>query len=162
MESNGKTFNFNNKKSLFHTSPLIWGGYGPEAQHSVFQWLMQGTESSACDFICVNTSNKELKASQKMLLAQVISLTLGKNYKDEKYKSIQGNNPTSILQLNNLSIRSIGFLIAVYEHKVFVDSIIFGIDAFDQWGVQLGKRLTVKSQKEETYMENFFNEIFFS
>lgn len=157
MESNGKTFNFNNKKSLFYTSPLIWGGYGPEAQHSVFQWLMQGTESSACDFIGVNTNNKELKTSQEMLLAQVISLTLGENSKDEKYKSIEGNNPTSILQLNNLSIRSIGFLIALYEHKVFADSIIFGIDAFDQWGVQLGKDLMRKSRERDGFLDKYFH-----
>ena len=157
MESNGKTFNFNNKKSLFRTSPLIWGGYGPEAQHSVFQWLMQGTESSACDFIGVNIKNKELKASQEMLLAQVISLTLGEYSKDEKYKTIEGNNPTSILQLNNLSTRSIGFLIAVYEHKAFVDSLIFGIDAFDQWGVQLGKDLMRKSRERDGFLNKYFH-----
>ena len=157
MESNGKTYNSKNKKSVFHTSPLIWGGYGPEAQHSVFQWLTQGTEFSACDFIGVNTSNEELKSSYEMLLAQVISLTLGEDSRDERFKSIQGNNPTSILNLNDFSIRNIGYLIALYEHKTFIDSLIFGTDAFDQWGVELGKKILRESKEKNDSINKYFH-----
>lgn len=157
MESNGKSYNSENKKSLFHTSPLIWGGYGPEAQHSSFQWLTQGTEFSACDFIGVNTSNEEFKSSYDMLLAQVISLTLGEDSKDERYKSIEGNNPTSILNLNDFSIRNIGYLIALYEHKTFIDSLIFGTDAFDQWGVELGKKILRESKEKNELLNKYFH-----
>ena len=162
MESNGKTFDSYDNESIFYTSPLIWGGYGPQAQHSVFQWLLQGTDTSSCDFIGVNEQKNGLSSSYQMLLAQVTALSLGEENLEYPQKSVKGNNPISLLKLKNMNPKSLGFLIACYENKTFVEGQIYGINSFDQWGVQLGKRLTVKSQKEETYMENFFNEIFFS
>jgi len=162
MESNGKTFNSYDNESPFYTSPLIWGGYGPEAQHSVFQWLLQGTDSSSCDFIGVNDQKTGLSSSYQMLLAQVAALSLGEENLEFPHKSVKGNNPISLLKLKNMNPKSLGFLIACYENKTFVEGQIYGINSFDQWGVQLGKRLTARSQKEETYIENFFNENFFS
>ena len=162
MESNGKAFGSDNNKSLFYTSPLIWGGYGPEAQHSVFQWLLQGTDYSSCDFIGVNDDEDGVSNSYQMLLAQITALSIGEENIEFQHKSVIGDNPISLLKLKNLSPRCLGFLIACYEHKVFVESQIYGINPFDQWGVELGKRLTVKSQEEETYMKSFFNKIFSS
>ena len=111
---------------------MIWGGYGPDAQHSVFQWLLQGKGYSACDFIGIK-EEKGISDSYKMLLAQITALTIGENDEDLKYRSIEGNNPTSLIQLNDLSPKCLGFLLACYEHKVFVEGIIYGINSFDQW-----------------------------
>ena len=160
MESNGKTYNSNNKKSEFYTCPLIWGGYGPDAQHSVFQWLYQGTDHSACDFIGIK-EEKSLSSSYQMLLAQITALTIGSDNDELSYKSVEGNNPISLLQLNNITPKSLGYLLATYEHKVFVESRIYDINSFDQWGVQLGKKLTMRSKEENNFFNNFFNKIFY-
>jgi glucose-6-phosphate isomerase len=160
MESNGKSYNNENNKSIYKTCPLMWGGYGPEAQHSIFQWLLQGTYLSACDFIGI--SDDLSSDSYKMMLAQITALSLGQDNLDSKYKSVEGNNPISLLKLKNLNPRSLGFLIASYEHKVFVESQIYGINAFDQWGVQLGKTLMDESSYEDNFIKEYFNESFFS
>ena len=160
MESNGKTYNCNNEKSEFYTCPLIWGGYGPDAQHSVFQWLYQGTDHSACDFIGIK-EEKSLSNSYQMLLAQISALTIGSDNDELSYKSVEGNNPISLLQLNNIKPKSLGYLLATYEHKVFVESRIYNINSFDQWGVQLGKKLTIRSKEENNFFINIFNNIFY-
>ena len=156
MESNGKSLNFEGNQSPFSTSPLIWGGYGVEAQHSVFQWLMQGKTKTSCDFIGINDKSNDFNDSHKMLLSQVIAMTFGEDNKDHLYKSIEGNNPCSILQLRSLEYKSLGFLIALYEHKVFIESQILGIDPFDQWGVELGKRLTLKTTEDSKFLSDFY------
>tara|TARA_S200000501_G_C20845588_1_gene753500 strand:- start:1866 stop:2588 length:723 start_codon:yes stop_codon:yes gene_type:complete len=155
MESNGKTVNFHNEESPFPTSPLIWGGYGIEAQHSTFQWLMQGKIKNSCDFIAVNDKDKKNLNSHQMLLSQVLALTHGEENIKKPYKSIEGNNPCSIIQLNSMDFRSLGFLLAIYENKVFIESQILGIDPFDQWGVELGKRLTIKSKENDFLAKSF-------
>jgi glucose-6-phosphate isomerase len=155
MESNGKTYNVDNKRSDFSTCPLMWGGYGPDAQHSVFQWLLQGTDYSACDFIGVK--EKKIRSdSYQMLLAQITALSIGESNKKLNYKSVEGNNPISLLQLNDLGPKSIGYLLATYEHKTFVESRIYDINPFDQWGVQLGKKLTIRSNQEKDFMGKYF------
>jgi glucose-6-phosphate isomerase len=155
MESNGKTYDSDNNKTEFSTCPLIWGGYGPDAQHSVFQWLLQGTDYSACDFIGVK-EEKGMSDSYQMLLAQITALSVGESNEELNYKSVEGNNPTSLLQLNDLSPASLGYLLAFYEHKVFVESRIYDINSFDQWGVQLGKKLTIRSSEEKDFMRKHF------
>ena len=155
MESNGKTYNSDNKKTEFYTCPLIWGGYGPDAQHSVFQWLLQGTDYSACDFIGVK-EEKGVSDSYQMLLAQITALSVGESNEELNYKSVEGNNPISLIQLNDLTPKSIGYLLATYEHKTFVESRIYDINPFDQWGVQLGKKLTIRSNKEKDFMSKYF------
>lgn len=159
MESNGKTHTSDNNKTNFYTCPLIWGGYGPEAQHSVFQWLLQGTDYSACDFIGVK-EEKGISDSYQMLLAQITALSIGNNNVELNYKSVEGNNPTSLLQLNDLNPKSLGYLLATYEHKVFVESRIYDINPFDQWGVQLGKQLTIRSNEEKDFMSKYFHKEF--
>ena len=161
MESNGKTHTSDNNKTNFYTCPLIWGGYGPEAQHSVFQWLLQGTDYSACDFIGVK-EEKGISDSYQMLLAQITALSIGNNNVELNYKSVEGNNPTSLLQLNDLNPKSLGYLLATYEHKVFVESRIYDINPFDQWGVQLGKQLTIRSNEEKDFMSKYFHKEFLS
>ena len=162
MESNGKSTNFKNEESPFHTSPLIWGGYGIEAQHSTFQWLMQGKTETSCDFIGLNDGSTNSNDSWEMLLSQVIAMSHGEEDSKNPYKSIKGNNPCSIVQLNSLTFKSLGFLLALYEHKVFVESLILGVDPYDQWGVQLGKRLALTSSLNKDYLTNFFEDDFLS
>ena len=161
MESNGKTHNSDNNRTDFYTCPLIWGGYGPDVQHSLFQWLLQGTECSACDFIGVK-EEKGMSDSYKMLLAQITALSIGDNNIELNYKSVEGNNPTSLLQLNDLKPKSLGYLLATYEHKTFVESRIYDINPFDQWGVQLGKQLTLRSNEEKDFMNKYFHKEFLS
>ena len=156
MESNGKTVNFLNEKSFFPTSPLIWGGYGIDAQHSTFQWLMQGKTETSCDFIGVNQELRDNLDSHNMLLAQVLAMSYGEVDDLSPFKSVKGNNPCSIILLNSLDYRSLGFLIALYEHKTFIESLILGIDPFDQWGVELGKKLAYRSEDNQNFFSKFF------
>ncbi len=160
MESNGKTVNFLNEKSFFPTSPLIWGGYGIDAQHSTFQWLMQGKTETSCDFIGVNQKLEDHSDSHNMLLAQVLAMSHGEADPVSPYKSVKGNNPCSIILLNSLDYRSLGFLMALYEHKTFVESLILGIDPFDQWGVQLGKKLASSSEENQDFFAKHFTRDF--
>ena len=162
MESNGKSINFESQPSPFLTSPLIWGGYGIESQHSTFQWLMQGKTETSCDFIGLNSGEKETVDSYKMLLSQVLALSHGNEDKVNPYKSVKGNNPCSILKLNSLDIKSLGFLLAIYEHKVFIEASILGIDPFDQWGVQLGKKLALEAESNKEFLKDYFSSILLS
>ena len=155
-----KSINHKFYESPFNTSPLIWGGYGIELQHSVFQWLLQGKTESSCDFIGVNNDSDESFDSHKMLLSQVIALTEGKKDKVDPYKSVEGNIPCSVLQINTLNLRSLGFIMALYEHKTFIEAIILGLDPFDQWGVQLGKNLAFTSKTNNKFFEEHFSQIF--
>jgi len=157
MESNGKSINFQLKESPFLTSPLIWGGYGIESQHSTFQWLMQGKTETSCDFIGVNNGEKELVDSYEMLLSQVLAMTHGREDRKNPFKSIKGNNPSSILQLNSVDLKSLGFLLAIYEHKVFIEASLVGIDPFDQWGVELGKVLALEARRDKRFLKNNFS-----
>ena len=157
MESNGKSINFESKESHFLTSPLIWGGYGIESQHSTFQWLMQGKTKTSCDFIGLNNGETETVDSYEMLLSQVLAMTQGKEDKENLFKSVKGNNPCSILKIKSIDLRSLGFLIALYEHKVFIEASILGIDPFDQWGVQLGKKLALETKTNKKVLEDNFS-----
>jgi len=157
MESNGKSINFDSYESPFLTTPLIWGGYGIENQHSTFQWIMQGKTGTSCDFIGINNNDDDIKDSHEMLLSQVLAMTKGKEDKTSPYKTIRGNNPSSIFQFENLDLRSLGFLLALYEHKVFVEALILGVDPFDQWGVQLGKKLSLIAKLDKEFLKPFFS-----
>lgn len=158
MESTGKSINFDSQESVFSTSPLTWGGYGIELQHSNFQWLMQGKTATSCDFIGLNNGKEETVDSYEMLLSQVLAMTYGNKDKENPYKTIRGNNPCSILQLSSIDLKSLGFLLAIYEHKVFIEASILGIDPFDQWGVQLGKKIALESKINKEFMKDHFSE----
>ncbi len=157
MESNGKSINFDSTVSPFLTSPLIWGGYGIENQHSTFQWLMQGKTETSCDFIGINNNESSSKDSYEMLLSQVLAMTYGQEDKTSNFKNVRGNNPCSIFQIKNLNLKSLGFLLALYEHKTYIEALILGIDPFDQWGVQLGKKLSLEAKKDKEFLKPFFS-----
>ena len=156
MESNGKSMNFDSTISPFETSPLIWGGYGIDSQHSTFQWMLQGKTPTSCDFIGINNEDSESKDSYEMLLSQVLAMTLGEDNKKENYKTVPGNNPCSVIQLNSLDLKTLGFLMALYEHKVFFEALILGINPFDQWGVELGKKIVKDANGKNDFFSNYF------
>ncbi len=157
MESNGKSINFDSNVSPFLTTPLVWGGYGVENQHSTFQWIMQGKTETSCDFIGINNKEENAKDSYTVLLSQVLAMTRGEDNKISPFKNVKGNNPCSIIQLENLDLKILGFLLALFEHKIFVEASISGIDPFDQWGVQLGKNLNNVASQDSDFLKPFFS-----
>lgn len=163
MESNGKSVQRNGLKVELDTCPIIWGEVGPNAQHAFYQLLHQGTQAVSCDFIApvqrynsdhfTYVENAEALVEQHHLalsncLAQSRLLAFGNEALDSTelenlpiYKQYEGNQPSSTLLLKELNPYSLGMLIALYEHKVFVQSVIWNINPFDQWGVEKGKQI---------------------
>ena len=163
MESNGKSIQRNDEKVDLNTCPIVWGEVGPNAQHAFYQLLHQGTHAVSCDFIApvqrynanqfTYAENAEALIEQHHLalsncLAQSRLLAFGNQAlnADELaqlplYKQYEGNQPSSTILLQELSPYSLGMLIALYEHKVFVQSVIWNINPFDQWGVEKGKEI---------------------
>lgn len=162
MESNGKRVTRSGELVLQDTCPVIWGGVGPNAQHAFYQLLHQGTQAVTCDFILparryhepIHTDAMAELAEQHQLaiancLAQSRLLALGDAAVAEAetlplHKRYHGNQPSSTLVLDELSPYSLGALIAMYEHKVFVQSVVWGINPFDQWGVEMGKQIATE------------------
>lgn len=167
MESNGKSVRLDNKKITdYATGPALFGGAGTDVQHSFFQLLHQGTEPVPVDFIIPAISHNENGKHHAILLANVLAqaeaLMKGKTVeeaaaelraagKDEAtveklklYKSFDGNRPSNMFLVKQLTPYVLGLLIAMYEHKVYVQGVIWEIDSFDQWGVELGKQLALK------------------
>lgn len=163
MESNGKGVRQDGTPLTIDSGPILWGGVGCNGQHAYHQLLHQGTRFISADFIVPVVSANPLSDHHQWLYANCLSqsqaLMLGKNreqveqelaeqgYSPEQiaqlapHKVIAGNRPSNTLVLERVSPRSLGALVALYEHKVFVQSVIWGINAFDQWGVELGKEL---------------------
>ena len=149
MESLGKNVNKNDEPVTSNTRDVLWGAVGTNAQHSFFQLLHQGTEFIPVDFLgVIKPTSEGIDASrrQQYLLANCLSQSLalmqGNNDSSDQHKKIQGNKPSNILLINELNPYNLGSLIALYEHKTYVQSVIWNINAFDQWGVQLGKVLS--------------------
>ena len=163
MESNGKRVTRNGQPVDYDTCPVGWGSPGTNGQHAFYQMLHQGTEVVPADFVVCAKPHHALPEHHAILLAncyaQSEALMRGKS-EDEARSEMQsqglsaaeidrllphrvfpGNRPSSTLVLDALTPRALGALIALYEHKVFTQSIIWGINAFDQWGVELGKKL---------------------
>ena len=144
MESNGKSVTASGERVEWSTAPVIWGASGNDAQHSYYQALHQGTVSAALDFILIKESPCGRPALQRLAnanaTAQIEAFTMG-NPSDDAQRRHEGSRPSSVILMNSLTPESIGALIALYEHKVFVQSLIWGVNAFDQFGVELGKRL---------------------
>ena len=118
---------------------------------------MQGKTETSCDFIGINDCDDSTLDSHQMLLSQVLAMTYGLDDRTNPYKSVRGNNPCSILQLDNLDLKSLGFLLALYEHKIFIEALILGIDPFDQWGVQLGKKLASDAKSNQEFLKEYFS-----
>jgi glucose-6-phosphate isomerase len=155
MESNGKHVGLDGRRVEVDTSPVYWGEPGTNGQHSFYQLLHQGTRLVPADFIAFAQSLNPIGGHHDMLLANVFAqteaLAFGKTAEEVKgegtpgwlvpHRVFEGNRPTSTLLLDRLTPASLGRLIALYEHEVFTQGTIWGIDSFDQWGVELGKVL---------------------
>jgi glucose-6-phosphate isomerase len=135
MESNGKYFDRNGQGVSYATCPVVWGAEGTNSQHSFHQLLHQGKQVVPCDFVDI-AADEVLSAN---LRAQADALAFGSD--DGQYP---GNRPSSILHLEKMDARNLGRLLALYEHKVFVQGIIWNLNSFDQPGVELGKIMAKK------------------
>jgi len=158
MESNGKSVTLRGEPVDYSTGAVFWGEPGTNGQHSFYQLIHQGTELIPCDFIGFNHSLNPLGNHQDLLIsnvfAQAEALAFGKTKEQLEsegvadslipHKTFSGNRPTNTLMVDKLTPHSLGTLIAFYEHSVFTQGAIWGIDSFDQWGVELGKALAQK------------------
>jgi glucose-6-phosphate isomerase len=161
MESNGKSVRMDGTKIGYNTGPIIWGEPGTNGQHAFFQLLHQGTRLVPADFILAARSHHPLGRHHAMLtanfLAQTRALMLGKTTEEARadleavgvadadylarHKTYAGNQPTTSLMVPEIDPRTLGMLVALYEHKIFVQGAVWGVNSFDQWGVELGKQL---------------------
>ena len=144
MESNGKSVTAEGKPVGRPTAPVTWGGVGTDAQHAVFQQLHQGTEVVPVEFLSVVETESNLAAHHRQLLlnafAQGAALMRGKE-SDDAHRSYAGNRPSSTILLDRLDARTLGALLAFYEHRTFANAVLLGINPFDQFGVELGKEI---------------------
>jgi glucose-6-phosphate isomerase len=163
MESLGKSVDVYGRPVSVPTGPIVWGVSGTDAQHTFFQWLHQGTDTTPVDFIICGEADHAFPEHHRLLvancLAQREALLRGKSFDEllpevsakepdadraawlAHHKVHPGGRPSSLLVLPSLTARSLGALLALYEHKVFVQGVIWGINPFDQWGVEYGKVL---------------------
>jgi len=166
MESNGKYIDREGNKVDYQTGPVIWGEPGTNGQHAFYQLIHQGTKLIPCDFIAPAISQNPLSDHHEKLLsnffAQTEALAFGKTREQVEqeflasgkrleevadvipYKVFEGNRPTNSILVKKITPRILGKLIAMYEHKIFVQGVIWNIYSFDQWGVELGKQLAGK------------------
>jgi glucose-6-phosphate isomerase len=144
MESNGKSVDAAGAALPYGTSPVVWGEPGTNGQHAYFQMLHQGTDRVPVEFIAVREPAHELPGHHELLLANALAqaqaLMQGKADAGG-HRNFVGNRPSTFFLLEALSPASLGSLLALYEHRVFTSGAIWGIDSFDQWGVELGKVL---------------------
>jgi glucose-6-phosphate isomerase len=163
MESNGKSVTRDGKKVDAPTGPIVWGEPGTNGQHAFYQLIHQGTRLVPCDFLAPARSHYPMGEHHAILLANVIAqseaLARGKTIDEVRaelaktgmapadidalapHKVFSGNRPSNVLLFDRVDPRTLGKLIALYEHRIFVQGAIFGINSFDQWGVELGKQL---------------------
>lgn len=171
MESNGKTVDSDGKKINYETGPIIWGEPGTNGQHAFYQLIHQGSKLIPAEFIgFVNTLNPIGDHHLKLManfFAQTEALMMGKTEEEAKadlqkaglsgeklgqllpYKVFEGNRPTTSILINRLTPYNLGMLIALYEMKIFVQGVVWRVNSFDQWGVELGKVLAKKILAEE-------------
>ena len=164
MESNGKHVKLDCRPVTHQTSPIYWGEPGTNGQHSFYQLIHQGTRLIPCDFIGFYKTLNRLGEQHDMLLANVVAqgeaLAFGKTPDEVKaegspdwlvpHRVFEGNRPSNTILLPELTPAALGKLVALYEHSVFTQGAIWGIDSFDQWGVELGKALAQRIIPELT------------
>lgn len=163
MESNGKYVDRNGNRIDYQTGPIIWGEPGTNGQHAFYQLIHQGTKLIPCDFIAPAVSHNKIGNHHQLLLSNFFAQTealmngkseevvvaefekVGRSPEDierlKNFKVFEGNRPSNSILLKEITPHSLGTLIALYEHKIFVQGIIWNIFSFDQWGVELGKQL---------------------
>ena len=172
MESNGKQTSRNGEFIDYQSGSIIWGQVGTNAQHSFFQLLHQGTKIIPCDFIGFsNPLNNNIKSHQILManfFAQTKALMTGKK-DDNAHKHFKGDRPTNTILINKLTPKNLGSLIAFYEHKIFSVGVILNLFSFDQFGVELGKKLAndilknieqKSSINNDSSTENLLNKFF--
>jgi glucose-6-phosphate isomerase len=145
MESNGKSVTVAGEPVGHPTAPVTWGGTGTDAQHAVFQLLHQGTVLVPVEFVAVRegADSRDLDRHRQLLLnafAQGAALMQGRA-SDDPQRGYSGNRPSATILLDRLDARTLGTLIAFYEHRVFANAVLLGINPFDQFGVELGKAM---------------------
>src|SRR5258706_2435896 len=172
MESNGKSVDRSGREILYHTGPVIWGEPGTNGQHAFYQLIHQGTKMIPCDFIAPAISHNVIGDHHEKLLSNYVAQTeallmgntleqvekelISAGFSDEEiefhapFRVFTGNKPTNSILFKQLTPHTLGSLIAIYEHKIFVQGIIWNIFSFDQWGVELGKVLAKKILPELT------------
>lgn len=175
MESNGKSIDRNGERVNYSTGPVIWGEPGTNGQHAFYQLLHQGTSFIPCDFIASAKPKHHLSDHHEKLMsnffAQTEALMNGKSYEKVKmelqkselplndikkllpYKVFEGNKPSNTILMDELTPLNLGKLIALYEHKIFVQGVIWNVFSFDQWGVELGKQLANNILPELTSLD---------
>jgi glucose-6-phosphate isomerase len=166
MESNGKSVTRSGQPVDVSTGPVLWGEPGTNGQHAFYQLIHQGSKLIPCDFLAPARSQNPIGEHHEILLsnffAQTEALMRGKNEEEVRaelaaegmtgemierllpHKRFEGNRPTNSILFRQLTPRTLGQLIAMYEHKIFVQGVVWGINSFDQWGVELGKQLAKK------------------
>lgn len=158
MESNGKHVTWDGVAVDYDTGPIFWGEPGTNGQHSFYQLIHQGTRLIPCDFIAFSHTLNPVGRHQDMLMANVLAqaeaLAFGKTAKQVTaegtpdwlvpHREFEGNRPSNVILLDDLTPAALGKLVALYEHSVFTQGTIWQIDSFDQWGVELGKALAQK------------------
>ena len=166
MESNGKSVDKSGNKTNYQTGPIVWGEPGTNGQHAFYQLIHQGTKIVPCDFIAPAISHNTISDHHEKLLAnffaQTEALMKGKNAEEAKtdmeaqgkaaeqieklkpFKTFDGNRPTNSILIKKITPKTLGSLIAMYEHKIFVQGVVWNVNSFDQWGVELGKQLANK------------------
>ncbi len=153
MESNGKSVTLDGARVDYATGSVYWGEPGTNGQHSFYQLIHQGTHLIPCDLIGFCQSLNPLGRHHDLLIANVFAqaeaLAFGRDAPDgEPYRRFEGNRPTTTILLERLTPHALGTLVALYEHSVFVQGAIWGVDSFDQWGVELGKVLATQVASE--------------
>lgn len=163
MESNGKRVALNGELVSEQTAPVLWGGVGTPVQHTFFQAVHQGTQAMPVDFIMAKSNDQDDSETRQRLtanmLAQASAMFWGQAKSEIKselieqgmsdneadllaaHKEMPGRRPSSLLWMNQISAKNIGALLALYEHRTYVQSVLWGINAYDQWGVELGKKI---------------------
>ncbi|MBT3410707.1 MAG: glucose-6-phosphate isomerase, partial [Halieaceae bacterium] len=166
MESNGKRVNKSGELLDYHTGPVLWGSAGTMGQHSFHQLLHQGTQQCPADFILPLTTHTGMTEQHRRLVANCIAqsrtMTVGRSIDEAKssllergmdeasadelapHLSMPGNRPNSVITMASLSPQTLGALLALYEHRTFCSAVLWGINPFDQWGVELGKEIGVQ------------------
>ncbi|NUU01457.1 glucose-6-phosphate isomerase [Herbaspirillum robiniae] len=162
MESNGKHITVNGETAAYQTSPVYWGDNGINGQHSFYQMLHQGTQLVPCDFIGFCQPLEQVGDQHELLMANMFAqseaLAFGKKAAQVReegtpeelvpHRVFDGNRPSNSMLVEKLTPHSLGALVALYEHSVFTQGVIWNIDSFDQWGVELGKQLAKRTARQ--------------
>jgi glucose-6-phosphate isomerase len=162
MESNGKSVSLDGTRVSYQTGPIIWGEPGTDGQHSFYQLIHQGTKLIPCDLIGFLKPLSPIAHQHDLLMANLFAqseaLAFGKTREDvlaegvpewqAPFRVFEGNRPSNVILADRLDPRTLGALIALYEHSVFTQGTIWNIDSFDQWGVELGKVLALRIAPE--------------